>query len=209
VLALFVVLGLAHGAMESAATWMEWASLGLLAVVGVILVIRGAAFLQGRRGISGRSRRDHHACGDTGSRCACEHAPSERQLRDVHDLRGMAAVVASVGLRPCSGALLLMTVACLAGQVGAGVAATLAMGVGTGLSVAAVAYGALRSRRWLFTLVSATEERLATVTGLASILGGVVLIASAALLFVAAASPTPSDHPAEHKPAIVGARTRA
>jgi ABC-type nickel/cobalt efflux system permease component RcnA len=121
----------------------------------------------------------------------------------------MAAVVASIGLRPCSGALLLMSLACLAGQIGAGIAATLAMGVGTGLSVAAVAYGALRSRRWLLTLVSATDERLATVTGFASILGGLVLIASAALLLVAAASPAPSDHPAEHKPSIVGGRTRA
>jgi ABC-type nickel/cobalt efflux system permease component RcnA len=209
VLALFFALGLAHGAMASATTWMEWVSLGLLAVVGVILVVRGAVFLRGQHGISDNSRRGHHGCSETASRCACGHAPSERQLRDVHDLRGMAAVVASVGLRPCSGALLLMSLACLAGQIGAGIAATLAMGAGTGLSVAAVAYGALRSRRWLLTLVSATEERLATVTGFASILGGLVLIASAALLIVAAASPPQSDHPAEHKPSIVGGRTRA
>jgi ABC-type nickel/cobalt efflux system permease component RcnA len=211
VLALFLVLGLAHGAMESAAAWMEWASLGLLAAVGVILVVRGAGFLRRRHGTSGESQRGHHhPRNESGTRCrACGHAPSPQQLRDVHDLRGMAAVVASVGLRPCSGALLLMTLACLAGQIGAGIAATLAMGVGTGLSVAAVAIGALRSRRWLLTLVSATEERLVTATGLASILGGVVLIASAVLLLVATVSPAPSDHPAEHKPAIVGARTNA
>lgn len=211
VLTLFLALGLAHGAMYSAATWMEWASLGLLAAVGVILVVRGAGFLRRRHGMSGESRRGHHhACNAAGSRYgACGHAPSPQQLRDAHDVRGMAAVIASVGLRPCSGALLLMTLACLAGQIGAGIAATLAMGVGTGLSVAAVAFGALRSRRWLLLLVSATEERLATATGLASILGGVALIASATMLLVAAVSSARSDHPVEHKPAVVGARTHA
>jgi ABC-type nickel/cobalt efflux system permease component RcnA len=192
VLTLFLTLGLAQSTTELAAVWMECASLGLLATVGMVLVVRGARFLRARHGISGGRHRG--PIGEQGhSRCkSCGHAPSARQLQDIQGLPSMLPVVASIGLRPCSGALLLMTLACLTGQAGAGIVATLAMGVGTGLSVSAVALAAVQSRKRVIDLAGAAEARLATATGVASIFGGAVIIASTALLLVAALSPGPS-----------------
>ena len=52
--------------------------------------------------------------------------------------RGLSAVIA-VGLRPCSGAVLVLVFALAQGLFWAGVAATFAMGLGTALTVAAIA----------------------------------------------------------------------
>jgi nickel/cobalt exporter len=187
VLTLFLALGLARSTTETAAAWLECASFALLAAVGAMLVARGTAALRTGLSTTRGSPPAHSAGGNERCGCAtCGHAPTAAQLRTAQDLGSTAAVVASVGLRPCSGALLLMLLACLSGQIWAGAAATLAMGVGTGLSVGAIAVAVVQSRTWLLHLVGATERRLAAATGLAAILGGVVIAGTAALLLVAA-----------------------
>jgi ABC-type nickel/cobalt efflux system permease component RcnA len=163
---------------------MEYLSFGLLAAVGAILVARGARFLRAGRG-------DVHQTGPSPCHCSgCgHHAPIAQQLRKAQGLRASAAVVASIGLRPCSGALVLMSLACLTGEIWAGIAGTLAMSVGTGISVSAIAVAAVQSRKWLLNLVSVTEARLAAATGVASIFGGVAIIMSVAVLLAAPLSP--------------------
>ena len=52
--------------------------------------------------------------------------------------RGLSAIVA-VGLRPCSGAILVLVFALAQGLFWAGVAATFVMGLGTAITVAAIA----------------------------------------------------------------------
>jgi nickel/cobalt exporter len=186
VLTLFFALGLARSTTEAAAMWLECASLVLMAAVGMMLALRGAAVFRAGSGTAWAGPPAHSG---GGARCGCTtcgRAPTAHGLRKVQSLRGTAAVVASIGLRPCSGALVLMFLACLMGHIWAGVAATLAMGVGTGLSVSAIAVAAVQSRRWLLHLVSATESRLAAVTGLAAVLGGAVIIGTATLLLAAA-----------------------
>lgn len=51
----------------------------------------------------------------------------------------MVSVVLAVGLRPCSGALVVLVFALSQGMIWAGVAATLAMSVGTAITVSALA----------------------------------------------------------------------
>jgi nickel/cobalt exporter len=52
--------------------------------------------------------------------------------------RGLSAIVA-VGLRPCSGAILILVFALAQGLFWAGVASTFVMGLGTAVTVAAIA----------------------------------------------------------------------
>jgi len=52
--------------------------------------------------------------------------------------RGLSAIVA-VGLRPCSGAIIVLVFALAQGLFWAGVAATFVMGLGTAITVAAIA----------------------------------------------------------------------
>jgi nickel/cobalt transporter (NicO) family protein len=59
--------------------------------------------------------------------------------------RGLSAIVA-VGLRPCSGAILVLVFALAQGLFPLGVAATLVMGLGTAITVAAIATFAVCAR---------------------------------------------------------------
>ena len=61
--------------------------------------------------------------------------------------RGFSAIVA-VGLRPCSGAILVLVFALAQGLFWAGVVATFVMGLGTAITVAAIATLAVGAKAW-------------------------------------------------------------
>jgi nickel/cobalt transporter (NicO) family protein len=74
------------------------------------------------------------------------HAPEPSELKGPHWLRrGLAAIVA-VGLRPCSGAIIVLVFALAQGLFWIGVASTFVMGLGTAITVAAVATLAVAAR---------------------------------------------------------------
>ena len=71
--------------------------------------------------------------------CGHNHGPTPDQLAGPGGWsRGLAAIFA-VGLRPCSGAILVLVFALAQGLFWAGVAATFIMGLGTAITVAAIA----------------------------------------------------------------------
>jgi ABC-type nickel/cobalt efflux system permease component RcnA len=78
---------------------------------------------------------DHdHNCG-----CGHAHVPAPEQVAGPLNWRRAWSAILAVGLRPCSGALIVLVFALSQGFFLAGVASALAMGLGTGLTVAALA----------------------------------------------------------------------
>jgi nickel/cobalt exporter len=74
------------------------------------------------------------------------HAPEPEQLAGPGGWkRGLSAVIA-VGLRPCSGAIIVLVFALAQGLFWAGVAATFVMGLGTAITVAVIATVAVAAR---------------------------------------------------------------
>jgi len=68
------------------------------------------------------------------------HAPDPSALgKQDFGLRHAWTAIMAVGMRPCSGALIVLTFAFLNGLYVAGVASTFAMALGTGITVAALA----------------------------------------------------------------------
>ncbi len=65
------------------------------------------------------------------------HAPAQQAKRS--SLAAMASAVLAVGIRPCSGAIIVLVFALSQGMFAVGVASTLVMAVGTGITVAALA----------------------------------------------------------------------
>jgi nickel/cobalt transporter (NicO) family protein len=90
---------------------------------------------------------DHHAHDHVhGPDCGCAHGPDPKDLDGPGGWsRGLAAIVA-VGLRPCSGAILVLVFALAQGLFWAGVGATFAMGLGTAITVAVIATIAVSAR---------------------------------------------------------------
>jgi nickel/cobalt exporter len=88
----------------------------------------------------------HHDHGDHASAWGHAHAPEPQELAGPGGWkRGLSAIVA-VGLRPCSGAILVLVFALAQGLFWAGVAATFVMGIGTAITVAAIAAIAVGAR---------------------------------------------------------------
>jgi nickel/cobalt exporter len=99
---------------------------------------------------------DHHGhihdehCGHT-------HGPVPSELAGPGGWsRGFSAIVA-VGIRPCSGAILVLVFALAQGLFWAGIAATLVMGLGTAITVAAIAVIAVSAKDWARRLSGSSE----------------------------------------------------
>ncbi|WGS00394.1 nickel/cobalt transporter [Bradyrhizobium sp. ISRA443] len=78
--------------------------------------------------------------------CGHSHGPTPAELAGPGGWqRGLSAIVA-VGIRPCSGAILVLVFALAQGLIWAGIAATFVMGLGTAITVAAIAIVAVSAR---------------------------------------------------------------
>ena len=90
---------------------------------------------------------DHHDHGHVhDEHCGHNHGPSPSELAGPGGwTRGLSAIFA-VGLRPCSGAILVLVFALAQGLFLAGIAATFVMGLGTALTVATIAVIAVSAK---------------------------------------------------------------
>jgi nickel/cobalt exporter len=127
---------------------------------------------------------DHHAHDHVhGPDCGCAHGPDPKDLAGPGGWsRGLAAIVA-VGLRPCSGAILVLVFALAQGLFWAGVGATFAMGLGTAITVAVIATIAVGARSLAARLAEHRAGRgVVLVRGLEAVAACVVLVFGVALL---------------------------
>ena len=88
--------------------------------------------------------------------CAGQHVhqsePKESWLQSV-------SVIISMGSRPCSGAIVVLIYAHLVDAFYYGILATLMMGLGTGLTIAAIALGTQLARNWFEALVNSDGNK--------------------------------------------------
>jgi ABC-type nickel/cobalt efflux system permease component RcnA len=159
------LLGATAKAMGNAVRAIEIVSYGLIVLIGLrLLWVKGRALLALLRG-GAKHEHDHHDHGhdhrrahahdhhhhehdgdDDGHAWGHAHAPEPSALSGRGWLkRGLAAVVA-VGLRPCSGAIIVLVFALAQGLFAIGIASTFAMGLGTAITVAVIATLAVGAR---------------------------------------------------------------
>jgi nickel/cobalt transporter (NicO) family protein len=163
-----VLLGATAKAMGNAVRVIEIVSYALIIMIGLrLLWVKGRAFLNLLRPAHAyhdhghhHDHHDHdhghsHAHHDHAEEAHAwghAHAPEPNELAGRHWWkRGLSAIVA-VGLRPCSGAIIVLVFALAQGLFWTGVAATFAMGLGTAITVAVIATLAVGARglaaRW-------------------------------------------------------------
>ena len=154
------LLGATAKMMGEAVRYIEIVSYALIAALGArLLWVKGKGFIAALRGVEGEHDRhahdhahhrahDHHAHAHAHSHgadhvhdahCGHSHGPEPDQLAGPGGWkRGLTAIVA-VGLRPCSGAILILVYTLAQGLFLAGIAATFIMGLGTAITVAVLA----------------------------------------------------------------------
>jgi nickel/cobalt exporter len=171
------VLNATAATMSGAVNVIETVGYGLIVIVGArlswvklrgfIAALRalnrpvsevGAAVTASPRGHDHTHHGEHHHHGDAHphhphehehtSDCGHAHAPTPDELAGPGGWkRGLSAIIA-VGLRPCSGAILVLVFALAQGLFWVGVGSTLMMGLGTFITVAAIATAAVGARAW-------------------------------------------------------------
>lgn len=116
-----------------------------IALVGLWLMVRGV-----------RRTRDsgvHHHVEEHGhcSSCGHAHAPTVDQAASVSSLRDAIAIIGSIAIRPCTGAVFLLILCFGLGIPWAGVAGAFVMGLGTASVTVLVALLAVSARRSIFS----------------------------------------------------------
>ena len=137
---LAAALNMTSFAITDAARLLEIGSYGLIAALGLVLLWRKGRAVW--RELAGRRPVAAHALGAAPATmpaaACCGHAhhvpPAATATRG-----GAAAAILSVGIRPCTGALIVLVFALSQGIFWAGVASTFLMGLGTALTVAVLA----------------------------------------------------------------------
>lgn len=120
---------------------------------------RGHAHAHHRHHHDGHADHDHHhhashghhhhdhAAGEVCASCGHAHAPDPAAISgDRFDWRTAWSAVAAVGLRPCSGALIVLTFSFLNGLWLGGIVSVFAMAIGTAITVSALATMAVMAK---------------------------------------------------------------
>jgi nickel/cobalt exporter len=148
------LLGATAKTMGDAVRVIEIVSYALIALVGArLLWVKGRAFIAAWRTKSGAHHHhhdhghDHHHHGDEdASAWGHAHGPEPQELAGPGGWRRGLSAIFAVGLRPCSGAILVLVFALAQGIFWTGVGATIVMGLGTAITVAAIALLAVGAR---------------------------------------------------------------
>jgi nickel/cobalt transporter (NicO) family protein len=97
--------------------------------------------------VPGHEHAEHHDHGHVhDEHCGHSHGPMPAQLGGPGGWRRGFSAVLTVGIRPCSGAILVLVFALAQGMFWAGIAATFVMGLGTAITVAAIAILAVSAK---------------------------------------------------------------
>ena len=152
-----VLLNATAKTMGNAVRVIEIVSYALIVLIGLrLLWVKGRALLHllrpgahdhhGHGHAHDHGHDHHHDDEEEASAWGHAHAPEPAELKGPHWLRrGLTAIVA-VGLRPCSGAIIVLVFALAQGLFWIGAASTFVMGLGTAITVATIATIAVGAR---------------------------------------------------------------
>ncbi|MGP9765059.1 nickel/cobalt transporter [Halomonas sp. AOP13-D3-9] len=217
-IALIVVLVYGLGwitrqAMGSVA-WVEQASFLLVAALGAWLCWRAVkqlrrAYQPERAAHAYSPGHEHHQDHDHSHCCGGAHHVEPQQALD---WRTAIMTVGAIGMRPCSGAVLMLGAASLLGQFAVGVASVVVMSLGTGLTVSALALTSILARGWAQRRLSKQQHSQRSVqkaTGWMALAGGTLIVVLGISLSVAgiaqpASGPLLNEPPARQGHPLTG-----
>ncbi|SEN78555.1 ABC-type nickel/cobalt efflux system, permease component RcnA [Loktanella fryxellensis] len=162
--------------------WLAPASYLAIGAIGAILAIRGAGLLWRR--VRPRPRNLWRGVGEDPSCCA-HHTVTPARVAALTSHRDAVALVTSIALRPCTGAIFLLVIAWQLEIRLAGACAVIAMGLGTALLTSAVAVSSV-SLRGLTLLSSGQLGVAALVLPVVQILAGAAILSISCGLLVRA-----------------------
>ncbi|MFU0870888.1 nickel/cobalt transporter [Kluyvera sichuanensis] len=166
--------------------WLEKGSYALVGVLGLLLCWRALKKLRMLLRKPKFTAFTPHHVHDQHCGCGHQHMPDPKQLERDEDWRARLMIILSMGMRPCSGAIMVLLFSKVIGVFGWGVASALAMAAGTSLTISSLAL-LVHVFRTLAVKLSGNKTpvlwRQVGWTTLA-LAGGAVLVAAAVVMWV-------------------------
>ncbi len=190
------LLGLTFRDARQSAQWIETASYALVALLGIAVLAMALRRLARRHKTAAAGPATDEAAAHCGTAdCDHDHGPRPADLAQPLTPARFIAIALSVGLRPCTGAVLVLLFARALELPFAGYGAVAGISLGTAMTVSALAILAVYARRTALALAGrgVAPGRLAPALDLVAAAGGLVIAAIGASLVMAALR-TPS-HP--------------
>jgi ABC-type nickel/cobalt efflux system permease component RcnA len=131
----------------------------------------------------------HHAAHTHDDCCGHAHMPDPSQLQGDLTWGKALAIAFSVGIRPCTGAILVLVFALSQGLLWAGVFATFAMAIGTAITVSALAAMAVGSRDLAARLGGDSSGWTTLVADSAGLIGASLVLLMGAVFFMGSLQP--------------------
>lgn len=200
------LLGMTSLAMGDVANWIGIASYALVALLGLWLIARklfgwghshdhgpdmahkAHAHLHDDDHHHGHHHHDHHHDHHHHSEDAHDHHGHAHIVTPETTGRGLReqlGVVLAVGLRPCSGALVVLVFALSQGLLAAGILAVLLMGAGTAITVSILATIAVSAKGLAARIGGADNPVTTAVVWWLELFGAVAVLAFGVLLLIA------------------------
>ncbi|PIJ52361.1 nickel transporter [Erwinia sp. OLTSP20] len=181
------ILQLSSRQLHISSFWLEKASYLLVGLLGVALCYKALKRIK-RLLQPGRFRRITPPAHLHDAHCGCghQHVPDASQLAQAVTLKTRLLVVLSMGLRPCSGAIMMLLFAKVMNVYWWGVISALVMAAGTALTVSSLALLVQSSRTLAMTLSKKTRAPQPMLVACLSLLGGMLLVVAASVLWLSA-----------------------
>ena len=164
---LYFLLQLGSGDLaDITEAWLAPASYVAVALIGAVLVFRGVRNWHKM----GKAKQAAHSC------CGHAHGPSVSEVATLTTTRDAAALIASIAVRPCTGALFVLVIAARFDAFAVGCLAVVTMGLGTAAFNLTVATSGVAARK-LAGLGARNQEGMQAVSATLHVTGGVLIVA--------------------------------
>ena len=188
VVVVLTLLALPARQLHLSSFWLEKGSYALVGVLGIILCWRAVKKLRLlMRKPAFKSFTPHHVhhanCG-----CGHQHMPDPQQMESGNDWRARLMIVLSMGMRPCSGAIMVLLFSKVVGVFSWGVVSALAMAAGTSITISSLALLVHSFRQMAVRLSGNKAPVLWRQVGWTTLAfaGGAILVTAAVVMWVSA-----------------------
>ena len=165
---------------------VEVVSFAMVALVGFYITCMQVQSLRRKIYISGKVIDN---CADGSEKCDHHYGPGASELEKELSLRSFIGIILSIGIRPCSGAVIVLLLAFSLGHVAAGLFAVLAMSLGTAIAIALLAAFSVYFRRTAQRIVHSkhdTRHLVGVIPTILGILGGGLIFIFGFSFFISA-----------------------
>ncbi len=192
------LLRLPAGQLHLSRFWMERGSCLLVGALGLLLCLRA---LKKLRVLLQRPKftdfRPYHHMHHANCGCGNKHLPAPEQLQRGEGWRAKSVIVLLMGMRPCSGAIMLLLFSKVIGVFNWGIAAVMAMAAGTSLTISSLALLVHSCRQLAVRLSANRAPALWRQAGWATLMltGGLILLAASLVMWCTTMPQGSSLHP--------------